>query len=83
MNEITREHGMSEAGNSLQRQLGRLLWRAGLKSRLSADERRASWIEGRRDCMVQAGRMLRLMEEEGIVIALAEPRVRGRDGMEE
>lgn len=67
---------MSDAANdssNLQKQLSRLVWRAGLKPRLTADERRASWAEERRECMTQAGKMLRLMEEEGIAITVAGP----------
>ncbi len=60
---------------TLQRQLSRLVWRSGLKPRLTPEERRASWAEERRECMTQAGRMLRLMEEEGLAITLVgEPR---------
>lgn len=62
----------AEDANLLQRQLARLLWRSNLASGLTADERKASWAETRRDHVSRAGKMLRLMGDEGIGIALAD-----------
>lgn len=53
---------------NIQKQLSRLIWRAGLKPKSTPEERRESWAERRRDCMSLAGKMLRLMEEEGLSI---------------
>jgi len=62
--------GSDASPTTLQRQLSRLVWRSGLKPGLTPEQRRASWAGERRECMTRAGRMLRLMEEEGLAITL-------------
>jgi len=52
----------------LFRALGRALWRMELPTGMSVEERKSSWVDGRRKYMQQARKLRKFMDTEGVSI---------------
>lgn len=57
----------------LKRSVARLLWRSKLPAGITPEERKANWTEARREYLAQAGKILRMSEQEHVSITLAAP----------
>lgn len=64
----------------LKRSVARLLWRSKLPTGLTPEERKANWTEARRDYLAQAGKILRMSEQEHVSIVLVAPAESGDEG---